>query len=231
LKTTQSLLLLLALCGCKKENPPPAPLPSGENPCITNKRPVSVDVRKTDFKPGTYWVLYDSIAGTYDSLLIKENLHSYAEYPHAKGQACSWADRIQHTLLQYQYASSGTPSLVTGQYLYFLSEEKAITLNGTITNFPYPGPMIYYDFDTEPRSYFPVTRLDSIFVLNRYVKRVIKSIGPIRYKSANSSAEVSDHSIYHHYFNADIGFLKAISYDSNQVMLSNKVLVRYSILK
>ena len=222
---------MLVLTSCKKENPEPAPLPSGPDPCFTNKVPVSADLKKAAFNPGTYWVLYDSIAATYDSLLVKDTTLTYAQYPHSKGQTCSWADRIIVALTQYRYAASGTPSLVTGEYLCIISEKQTINLNGYITNFPVTGPMIYYDFDSEPKPYFPITRLDSIFILNRYMKRVIKSIGPIRYESSSGSAPMSDRSIYHHYFNTDIGFLKVVRYDSSQVLLSSKALVRYNLAK
>jgi hypothetical protein len=224
---------LFVFSACKKVDtgtPQMSTEPSQEE-CLNRKRLISEDIKQADFKPGTYWILFDSITSGLDSISVKSNRHFVLEYPKPKGQCQAFADEIILNFDHYSYSFGSSPSVVTPSvYSYMVCSDEMIVINGYPNNYPWGGPKIYYNFDIVPKELIALKTIDSLFVYDTYYKRIINTIGPVRFYNPNSS-ETNPNYTYHHYFNVAFGFLKIKIFDSQNTMLANKVLIRSKIVR
>jgi hypothetical protein len=151
------------------------------------------------------------------------------EYPRPKAQCQPKADRIIHRVDIYNYDSLGKAIKCPDEENYVLLlgiEAKEVVIHGYPNGYPYSAQgfspiFIYTDYTlaTPQSSFYPAfSKLDSIFIVNRYFTKVIKA----RYGNKGK---------LDYYFNASAGFLKFQSTDSNGVELFNRVLLRNKILK
>src|SRR4051812_21837524 len=63
---TYAVLIVIFFSCKKKDTPPPAPLINNGN----SPDPIAPDIENARYKSGTYWVYYDSITNTIDSLAV-----------------------------------------------------------------------------------------------------------------------------------------------------------------
>jgi hypothetical protein len=63
------LLAVLIFSACKKEEPQ-APVVED---CSSAYKHLSENVNQINYKPGSYWIIYDSVSKKIDSLVISSN--------------------------------------------------------------------------------------------------------------------------------------------------------------
>lgn len=221
------LAVVLIFSACKKEEP----LAPVVVDCSSAYTHLSEDVKQINYKVGTYWIMYDSVSKKIDSLVVSSNHGVYLmEYPKNKGQCQPKADRIVHMIDIYNIDSLGhaTKISIEKNYVFILGiESDEVVIHGFPRSYPYSTPdispvLIYIDYNSTiypQTSYYPaISKLDSVFIVNRYYTKVIKS-------SRGNKGKLD------YYFNVGSGFLKFQSIDSNGVELFNRVLLRNKILK
>lgn len=221
------LIVVLIFSACKKKEPQ-APVVED---CASAYTHLSEDVKQINYKVGTYWIMYDSVSKKIDSLVVSSNSGIFLmEYLVAKLQCPPKADRIIHMVDIYDIDSLGkaTKSPDEKNYVLILGiESEEVVIHGFPRSYPYSTPdispvLIYIDYNSTiypQTSYYPaISKLDSVFIVNRYYTKVIKS-------SRGNKGKLD------YYFNVGSGFLKFQSIDSNGVELFNRVLLRNKILK
>jgi len=220
------LIAVLIFSACKKKE---SQAPASED-CSSAYKPLSEDVKEINYKPGSYWIMYDSVSKKIDSLVVSSNSGIFLmEYLVAKLQCPPKADRIVHMVDIYNIDSLGkaTKSPEEKNYVFILGvESKEVVIHGYPNGYPYSAQgfspiFIYTDYTlaAPQSSFYPAfSKLDSIFIVNRYYTKVIKA----RYGNKGK---------LDYYFNASTGFLKFQSTDSNGVELYNRVLLRNKIIK
>jgi hypothetical protein len=220
------LAVVLIFSACKKEEPQTFVVED----CSSAYTHLSEDVKQINYKVGTYWIMYDSVSKKIDSLVVSSNHGVYLmEYPTNKGQCQPKADRIVHGVTIYNYDSLGKSIKCPDEKNYVLLlgiEAKEVVIHGYPNGYPYSAQgfspiFIYSDYTlaTPQSSFYPaISKLDSIFIVNRYYTKVMKS----RYGNKGK---------LDYYFNVSSGFLKFQSTDSNGVELFNRVLLRNKIFK
>ena len=166
----------------------------------------SPDLLNAKFKTGTYWVYLDSVSLTTDSTIIS----SYSEGDAGK---CS------------EYHAFGF-NMVT--YPALKASNMAIYYNGILKNsggLPTSGILIYTDFNfPDSTSTFNCSRLDSVFVYDRYYKRVEKVT-----VAKDASNIGSTKSIY--YFNSTYGLLRQDIFNASSALVGKKLLMRKNIVR
>jgi hypothetical protein len=166
----------------------------------------SPDLLNAKFKTGTYWVYLDSVSLTTDSTII----NSYSEGDVGK---CS------------EYHAFGF-NMVT--YPALKASNMAIYFNGLLKNsggLPTSGILIYTDFNfPDSTSIYNCSRLDSVFIYDRYYKRVE------RVTVAKDPSNIgSTKSIY--YFNSAYGVLRQDIFNASSVLTAKKLLMRKNIVR
>ena len=166
----------------------------------------SPDLLNGKLKTGTYWIYIDSIGLTTDSTVIS----SFSE---GKVGVCEEFNAYGYNLVSY-------PN--------FLGSNIAIYQNGIEKNtggLPNTGIKIYTDFNfPDSSSAFNCRRLDSVFIYDRYYKRVEKVT-----VSADPSNVGKTKSIY--YFNSDFGLLRQDKFNASSVLTSKRLLKRKNIVR
>lgn len=229
MKRQISIFLGFLIClSCKKSPPLPPPAPLD---CSDFYSHLTSDISKVDFKPGTYWVLYDSIKGVFDSVSVVFNQQYVQEYPWVKNEDCQRkSDVIVHLLNEYIYSATGSPSLTTkGEFASMNSSSDRVLLQnfGNINCSQYNncGTYVYFDYQTANTAWNAdlINKPDSVLIYNKYFKRVIN------YEYPKNFVPSSGKKMY--FFNSDVGFLKIKLFDTSNVLISNEVLIRYKIVK
>jgi hypothetical protein len=194
------VVLVLLAFGCNKEEDVTVK-------CGSDYHDISSpDILNAKFKPGTYWVYFDSIAMTSDSTIVNTisegNAGQCNEY-HAYGM----------NLVSY-------PNLLGSNIaMYYTGIEK------NTGGLPNTGIMIYTDFNVPDSSAsFNCSRLDSVFIYDRYYKRVEKVT-----VNKDPSTTAKTKSVY--YFNSAYGILRQDIYNASNVLTNKKLLVRKNIVR
>ena len=192
-----SIFITLFLFGCKKEHR--EPLGDGcQSEAIFYLNP---DLANMDFFPGNYWVHLDSVSLTYDSSYIANQSTDFWD---------SGCGKFQRILYSIQHSLSST-----------LLENLAVDYRGVFSG----SGKIYIDFNTaesEPNLYTR-TYFDSIFIYDRYYKKVEKST------VLDDPSENHNKVVY--YMNTQFGLLRRDIFNSGNTLLSRKLLVRKTIVK
>lgn len=194
------LLSVIAMVSCDKDK-------ETTNECDgTYYQISSPDLLNGMLKTGTYWVYMDSVALATDSTVIS----SFSE---GKAGACEEFHAYGYNLVSY-------PNL--------LGSNMAIYQGGIEKNtggLPNSGIKIYTDFNfPDSSSAFNCSRLDSVFIYDRYYKRVEKVI------VANDPSNVGKtKSIY--YFNSAYGLLRHDKFNSSNALVWKKLLMRKNIVR
>jgi hypothetical protein len=166
----------------------------------------SPDLQYGKLKTGTYWIYQDSVTMTSDSTIIS----SISE---GKTGKCE------------EYAAYGI-NLVT--YPALLGSNMAIYYTGIEKNtggLPNSGIKIYTDFNfPDSSSAFNCSRLDSVFIYDRYYKRVEKVT-----VAADPSNTGKTKSIY--YFNSEFGLLRHDKFNASNVLTNKRLLKRKNIVR
>lgn len=166
----------------------------------------SPDLLNNKLKPGTYWIYHDSVSMTTDSAVISSvsegNTGKCEEY-HAYG----------YNMVTY-------PALLASNMaIYYTGIEK------NTGGLPNSGIKIYTDFNfPDSSSTFNCSRLDSVFIYDRYYKRVEKVT-----VAADPSNPGKTKSIY--YFNSDYGLLRHDKFNSSNTLTAKKLLKRKNIVR
>ena len=166
----------------------------------------SPDLLNAKFKTGTYWVYLDSVSLTTDSTLVTS---------HSEGDAgkCSEYHAFGFNMVSY-------PALK--------ASNMAIYFNGLLKNsggLPTSGVLIYTDFNfPDSTSIYNCSRFDSVFIYDRYYKRVE------RVTVAKDPSNIgSTKSIY--YFNSAYGLLRQDIFNSSSALTAKKLLMRKNIVR
>jgi len=166
----------------------------------------SPDLLNVKFKTGTYWVYLDSVNLTTDSTVIS----SFSEGDAGK---CSEYHAFGFNLTSY-------PALKASNF--------AIYYNGIMKNsggLPTSGIKVYTDFNfPDSSSSFNCSRLDSVFIYDRYYKRVEKVT-----VAQDPSNTGSTKSIY--YFNSAYGVIRQDVFNASSALTSKKLLMRKNIVR
>jgi hypothetical protein len=194
------LLSVIAIASCDKKNDSTSEC-TGAYYEIT-----SPDLLNGKFKTGTYWIYLDSVSLAIDSTVIS----SFSE---GKAGACEEFHAYGYNLVSY-------PNL--------LGSNMAIYQNGIEKNtggLPNSGIKIYTDFNfPDSSSAFNSSRLDSVFIYDRYYKRVEKVI-----VANDPSNPGKTKSIY--YFNSAFGLLRHDKFNASNALVWKKLLVRKNIVR
>ncbi|HWY13049.1 MAG TPA: hypothetical protein VN026_17060 [Bacteroidia bacterium] len=194
------LLIVIAFVRCNKDQDVTVKC-SGTYYNIT-----SPDLLNAKFKTGTYWVYLDSVSLTTDSTVI----NSYSEGDAGK---CSEYHAYGFNMISY-------PALK--------ASNMAIFYNGIVKNsggLPSSGIPIYTDFNfPDSSATFNCSRLDSVFIYNRYYKRVEKVT-----VAKDPSNTGSTKSIY--YFNSTYGLIRQDIFNASNVITAKKLLMRKNIVR
>jgi len=166
----------------------------------------SPDILNAKFKPGTYWIYLDSITMATDSTIISSisegNAGQCEEY-HAYGM-----------------------NLVS--YPNFLGSNMAMYYTGIEKNtggLPNTGVKIYTDFNfPDSSSSYNCSRKDSLFIYDRYYKRVEKV-------TVNSDPSNTGKTKSVYYFNSAYGLLRHDIYNASNAITNKKLLVRKNIVR
>jgi hypothetical protein len=166
----------------------------------------SLDVAYAKFKQGTYWVYLDSVPMTSDSTVINSisegNAGKCSEY-HAYGiNLVSYPNFQQFNLA-----------------IYYTGIEK------NTGGLPNTGIKLYTDFNVpDSSSSFNCSRLDSVFIYDRYYKRVEKV-------TINNDPSIPSKTKSVYYFNNAYGILRHDIYNASNVLTNKKLLVRKNIVR
>lgn len=193
-------LSVLAFFGCNKEEESTAKC-NGQYYDIT-----SPDILYAKYKPGTYWIYLDSLTMTSDSTVVNTISEGNAG-------ACEEFRAYAMNLVSY-------PNLLSSNFaMYHTGIEK------NTGGLPNTGMKIYTDFNfPDSSSTFNCSRLDSVFIYDRYYKRVEKvTIAKDSYNPGKGK------SIY--YFNSAYGLLRHDVFNTSNVMTNKKLLVRKNIIR
>lgn len=166
----------------------------------------SPDILNAQYKPGTYWIYLDSITMISDSTVIKT-------ISDGKTGKCEEYRAYGMNLVSY-------PNLLgSNMAMYITGIEK--NTGGS----PETGIKIYTDFNfPDSSSTFNCSRLDSVFIYDRYYKRVEKVT-----VAKDPSNPGKTKSVY--YFNSAYGLLRQDIYNSSNVLSNKKLLVRKNIIR
>lgn len=166
----------------------------------------SPDLLNNKLLQGSYWIYLDSITMTTDSTIVS----SVSEGTTGK---CKEYKAYAYNMVSY-------PAL--------LGSNMAIYYNGIEKNtggLPNSGIKVYTDFNfPDSSSTFKCSRLDSVFIYDRYYKRVEKVT-----VDADPSNPGRTKSIY--YFNSEFGLLRHDKFNASNVLTSKKLLRRKNIVK
>ena len=166
----------------------------------------SPDLLNAKFKTGTYWVYLDSVSLTTDSTVIS----SYSEGDAGK---CSEYHAFGFNMVSY-------PALK--------ASNMAIYFSGILKNsggLPSSGIQIYTDFNfPDSSATYNCSRLDSVFIYDRYYKRVERVI-----VAKDVSNTGSTKSIY--YFNSTYGLLRQDIFNASSALTAKKLLMRKNIVR
>lgn len=194
------LLSVIAIVSCDKDKESKSEC-SGVYYEIT-----SPDLLNGKLKTGSYWIYIDSVNLAYDSTVIS----SFSE---GKAGTCEEFHAYGYNLVSY-------PNL--------LGSNMAIYQNGIEKNtggLPNSGIKIYTDFNfPDSSSAFNCSRFDSVFIYDRYYKRVEKVT-----VANDPSNPGKTKSIY--YFNSEFGLLRHDKFNASSVLTSKKLLRRKNIVR
>jgi hypothetical protein len=194
------LVSIFAAVGCNKEQ-------DVSVKCGNDYYPISsLDVAYAKFKQGTYWVYLDSITMNSDSTVI----NSVSEGNAGK---CEEFQAYGINLVSY-------PTFIQSNLaIYFTGIEK------NTGGLPNSGIKIYTDFNVpDSSSGFKCSRLDSVFIYDRYYKRVEKVI-----VDQDPSNTGKTKSVY--YFNNAYGLLRHDIYNASSALTNKKLLIRKNIVR
>lgn len=166
----------------------------------------SPDLQFAKFKTGTYWIYQDSVTMTTDSTIISS---------HSEGKAgkCQEYAAFGYNMVTYPALLGSTTSI------FFSGVEK------NAAALPNTGIKIYTDFNfPDSSSTFNCSRLDSVFIYDRYYKRVEKVT-----VAADPSNTGKTKSIY--YFNSEFGLLRHDKFNASDVLTNKKLLKRKNIVR
>ncbi len=167
---------------------------------------ISPDLLNAKFKTGTYWVYLDSISLTTDSTII-------SNFSEGNSGKCSEYHAYGYNMVSY-------PALKALNI--------AIYYNGIMKNsggLPASGIRVYSDFNfPDSSSTFICSRLDSVFIYDRYYKRVEKVI-----VANDASNPGSTKSIY--YFSSYFGIIRQDIFNASSVLTAKKLLMRKNIIR
>jgi hypothetical protein len=166
----------------------------------------SADLLNAHYKPGTYWIYLDSITMTTDSTVIKTI---------SEGKAGKCEEFKAYGMNMVSYPN-------------FLNSNIAIYYTGIEKNtggLPNTGIKIYTDFNyPDSSASFNCSRLDSVFIYDRYYKRVEKvTVASDAFNPGKTK------SIY--YFNSSFGLLRHDIFNSSNVLTNKKLLIRKNIIR
>jgi hypothetical protein len=194
------LLSVLTIVGCSKEQDVTVECDD------TFYDITSPDLQFAKLKTGTYWIYQDSVTMTTDSTIISSTSEG-------KTGRCE------------EYAAYGY-NMVT--YPALLGSNTAIYFSGIEKNtggLPNSGIKIYTDFNfPDSSSAFNCSRLDSVFIYDRYYKRVEKVTVA---KDPSNTGKTK--SIY--YFNSEYGLLRHDKFNASDVLTNKKLLKRKNIVR
>lgn len=166
----------------------------------------SPDLINAEFKTGTYWVYLDSVNLATDSTVV-------SSFSAGDAGKCSEYQAFGINMVSY-------PALKASNFaIYF----HAIMKNSG--GLPTSGIKIYTDFNfPDSSSTFNCSRLDSVFVYDRYYKRVEKVT-----VAQDVSNPGSTKSIY--YINSGYGVVRHDIFNASNVLTSKKLLMRKNIVR
>lgn len=194
------LLSVFAMVSCNKDQ-------DTTEPCNTPFNDItSPDLLQGKLKAGTYWIYMDSVSLTIDSTIVTSasegNVGSCEEF-HAYG----------YNMVTY-------PALLASNMaIYYTGIEK------NTGGLPASGIKIYTDFNfPDSSSSFNCSRFDSVFIFDRYYKRVEK----VTVKNDPSNPGKTK-SIY--YFNSEFGLLRHDKFNASNALTAKKLLKRKNIVR
>ena len=194
------LLLVVAFVSCKKDEDVTVKCSD------TYYDITSPDLLNAKFKTGTYWVYLDSVSLTTDSTII----NSYSEGDAGK---CSEFHAFGFNMVSY-------PALK--------ASNMAIYFNGILKNsggLPSSGIPIYTDFNfPDSTANYNCSRLDSVFIYDRYYKRVERVIVAKDISNAGSTKSI-------YYFNSTYGLLRQDIFNASSALTAKKLLMRKNIVR
>lgn len=200
------ILAVLVLFSCNKsESREKAPDCSGPQPTSFI---LDQGLVKAKFKTGTYWIFYDSITGIIDSNVIYQHSSGLTHPSFQCRDFEYWEFRIQ------KYSTS------SGNEERYSMDARGISLNPLDFFFP---TNIYFPPGGSDGSGVTHTRLDSIYIYNKYYKNVMTST------FNDDPIEPDNKAVY--YFNTDYGFLRKDLYNSSNQLIKKRQLIRVNIVR
>ena len=200
------LLFYIGFIACQKPGPGMKGPNCGEPQNYYNP---SAELVSASFHEGTFWIYLDSVSLTYDSALVTQFSDALSK-THPEG-----CDNFQQIHYRIMHWPSGPEE---DFYVFFSGIKKEPTCYDC-------GVKVYIPFGTnedEPSKYSR-TYYDSLFVYDRYYKKVEKS-------TVNDDPTESHNKVVY-YMNSEIGFLRKDVFYSNNSLLSKKLLVRKNMVK
>ena len=198
------LVSLATLLSCNQADDNP-----GHNPCPGDEAIyyiTSSDLMNCRYKTNSYWVCFDSVTNTFDSISIESFNQDFIE------------DYCRNSFEIHSFKTISSNSLDTTDYVVFAG--------GLFKDFDgttHSGIKIYDDYNTTTSmAVFLVEHFDSVFIYDQYYKKVL------RVERENDPTEDHNKSIY--YFNSEFGFLRHDIYSDNS-LISKKVLLRKNIVR
>lgn len=202
--------LFVVVSACEKPGPG-IKGPKCDNPPQKIYNP-SAELTATHFKTGSYWIYVDSsqtVPG-YDSARVTSFMDVFGKpYP-------EYCDSVQYIAYIINHWPQGPAE---GFTIFFASIRK----NAGCAD--YCGEKVYLPYGTtedEPSKY-QRTYYDSLFIYDRYYKKVQKTV------IFNDPSENNSKVIY--YMNSDEGFLRKEVYSKTNALLKKLLLVRKNIIK
>ena len=194
------LLSVIAMVSCDKDK-------ENESQCSGVYYEItSPDLLNGKLKTGSYWVYIDSVSLSTDSTVIS----SFSE---GKAGVCEEFHAYGYNLVSY-------PNL--------LGSNMAIYQGGIEKNtggLPNSGIKIYTDFNfPDSSSAFNCSRLDSVFIYDRYYKRVEKVIVANDPSNAGKTKSI-------YYFSSAFGLLRHDKFNASNALVWKKLLMRKNIVR
>ncbi|MGV3612177.1 MAG: hypothetical protein ACO1N0_14555 [Fluviicola sp.] len=193
------LIVLLLVISCKKDEIP------DKNTCGTpmTSTITSADLLNCKYKPGSYWIIIDSATMFIDSLRVTE----FTQNP--------LYDMCENVYENHAFMVRSN----LGGFKRYIVVAGGLFMG--FTGYANSGELIYDDYESTLMQ--NQTRLDSLFVYDRYYYKVV------RVEIENDHTEGYDRSIY--YTNSDYGFLKHEVYNDNNALISRKLLMHKNIVR
>lgn len=228
---------LIGFSYCKKKSSSP---PAETKDCSSYLTQLSQDAVNAEFKPGTYWVLFDGTNNRYNSISITNNSITTVELSYSYGDECGAKKAYRYTasISQHTYSpGNANPVAVDEDFKGLAYEDNRFFLStkdsyqnmekcGSVSHPSCYGAIFYEEYSLNNNNSVK-EKLDSMLFNGVYQKSVEHMTFPKNYFYQN----IPFTNKVEFYFNTTIGFMRQVKYDSLNNIIADRKMLRYNIVK